>query len=377
MKRLFFLLILFSGCSVFSPLQRSKFITLSNLIDTKKFTEAKEVVDAMIDDKQSVKWPRTWYYKGYLCQEAYMEGSKKNDKALMELYPDQLFEAYDSYHKALFLDKNGKIEKQLAPKYVILANEFQKLGEAHFKVKRYAEAFKSFEHALKVTKTPFLALETDKSLIYNTALSAYESNDWDNAIEYLTPLHNQNYSTNVSHLLSNTFLAKADSSSAQKVLNEAVEKYSFHEDLVLLLTDLLYKTGQTQEALSMLDKVKEKQPSNYIFPYTKGLIYQKENQYSQAIESYTMANTIAPNELIVYINIATCYLNIGVDIEESTRTITNNRVVQERKVKSAEAFESALKWLDRANERTITDPEIIAKINELYQTLGATDRIKK
>jgi tetratricopeptide (TPR) repeat protein len=358
-------------------LQRSKFITLSNLIDTKKFAEAKDVVEAMIDDEHSVKWPRTWYYKGYLCQEAYQEGAKKNDKALMELYPEQLFVAYDSYHKALFLDKSGKVEKQIAPKYVLLANELQKMGEAHFKAKRYAEAFKSFEHALKITKSPFLALETDKSLTYNTALSAYESNDWDNAIEYLTPLHSQNYSTNVSHLLSIAYLAKTDSAAAQKVLNEAVEKFNYHEDLVLLLTDLLYKTGQTDKAFSMLDKVIQKQPSNYIFPYTKGLIYQKENQYNQAIDSYTKANTIAPNELMVYINISTCYLNIGVDIEESTRTISNNRMVQERKVKSAEAFESALKWLDRANERTITDPEIIAKINELYQTLGAVDRIKK
>ncbi|PKP39422.1 MAG: hypothetical protein CVT98_01875, partial [Bacteroidetes bacterium HGW-Bacteroidetes-15] len=147
MKRLLLLVILFSGCSLLSPLQRSKFITLSNLIDTKKFAEAKDVVEAMIDDEQSVKWPRTWYYKGYLCQEAYHEGAKKNDKALMELYPEQLFVAYYSYHKALFLDKSGKVEKQIAPKYVLLANELQKMGEAHFKGKRYAEAFKSFEHA--------------------------------------------------------------------------------------------------------------------------------------------------------------------------------------------------------------------------------------
>lgn len=377
MKRLLFLLILFSGCSVLSPLQRSKFITLSNLIDTKKFAEAKDVVEAMIEDEHSVKWPRTWYYKGYLCQEAYQEGVKKNDKALKELYPDQLFVAYDSYHKALFLDKSGKVEKQIAPKYVLLANELQKIGESHFKAKRYAEAFKSFEHALKITKSPFLAVDTDKSLVYNTGLSAFESSDWDNAVKYFTQLHSQGYSTNVTHLLSSAYLAKGDTIMAKRVLVEGVEKFSYHEDLVLLLTDLRFQTNETEEALRMLNQVMAKQPSNYIFPYTKGLIFQKTNQYQKAIESYTQANTIAPNEPMVYVNIATCYLNIGVDIEESTRTITNNRMVQERKVKSVEAFESALKWLDRANEKSIADPEIIAKINDLYQTLGASDRIKK
>jgi tetratricopeptide (TPR) repeat protein len=377
MKRLLFLLILFSGCSVLSPLQKSKYLTLSNLIDTGKYTEAKEVVEDMINDEQSVKWARTWYFRGHLCQTAYQEGAKKKDKALLELYPDQLYVAYDSYHKALFLDKSGKTEKLIAPKYVVLANDFQKIGEAHFKNKKFAEAFKSFEHALKITESPFLAVETDKSLIYNTGLSAYESNDWDNAIKYLAQLHNQNYSTNVTHLLSSAYLAKGDTIKAKKVLVEGVEKFNYHEDLVLLLTDLLYQTNEPEEALKLLDQVMAKQPSNYVFPYTKGLIFQKSNQYNKAIESYTQANIIAPNELMIYVNAATCYLNIGVDIEESTRTISNNRIVQERKVKSVEAFDSALKWLDKASEKNSNDPEIESKINELYRTLGAIDRIKE
>jgi tetratricopeptide (TPR) repeat protein len=377
MKRLLFLLILFSGCSILSPLQRSKYLTLSNLIDTGKYAEAKEVVEGMIDDDQSVKWSKTWYYRGHLCQSAYQDGTKKKDKVLLELYPDQLYVAYDSYHKALFLDKSGKTEKLIAPKYVVLANEFQRIGEAHFKNKKFAEAFKSFEHALKITESPFLAIETDKSLIYNTGLSAFEAGDWDNTIKYLTQLHNQGYSTNVTHILSNAHLAKGDTAKAKKVLVEGVEKFSYHEDLVLLLTDLRYKTNETEEALNLLNRVIANQPSNYIFPYTKGLIFQKTNRYIQAIDSYTKANTIAPNELMVYVNIATCYLNIGVDIEESTRTITNNRMVQERKVKSTEAFESALKWLDKANEKIINDTEILSKINELYRTLGALDRIKE
>lgn len=376
MKRLLILTIFFSGCAVLSPLQRSKLLTVSNLIDSGKFVEAKEVVEELVNDNESNKWARTWYLKGHLCQTAYQEGVKKNDKTLQELYPEQLYVAYTSYARALTLDKGGRLERQIAPKYVLLANELQKIGEAHYRARRYSEALKAFEFAHRISQSRILSIEPDMNLVYNIALAAYESKEWDKAKQHLEQLHRGNYSSNASHLLSNAHLEMGDTLAAQRVLREGVTKYQNNIDLVLLLTDLYHKRHETDEAIKMLDEVIARNPSHYFYVFTKGLVYQKANKYNEAIETYKQANVIAPNELMVYVNIATSYYNIGVGIDENTRTITNSRLVQEEKARSQEAFTSAISWLDKAYDKGIDDVSILTKVYDLYRLLRVTDKVR-
>lgn len=377
MKRLLLLTVLFCGCSVLTPLQRSKFLTVINFIDTEKYTEAKEVIEEMISDSESSQWARTWYLKGLLCQEAYNKGVKDNDKELTRLYPNQLYVAYNAYEKSRSKDRRGKLEKQLAPKYVLLANNFKNLGENHFKEKRYQDALRAFDYALKISKNSILEIELDNNLVYNAALAAYKGENWEEAINHLKHLHKENYSTNATHLLFNANIENEDTLAAREVMLEGIEKYDDNVEMVLLLTDILFASGSSDEAIDVLNKEIEKNPSNYKIYYTKGLVYQKLMEYDNAIDSYTTAILHAPEEPMIYYNLAACYYNIGVDIEEKTRTLTNNRRVVELRAKSAEAFDTATDWLDKASERAEANSEVLTKIYNLYRALRINDKAEK
>jgi tetratricopeptide (TPR) repeat protein len=370
------LLVLFSGCSMLSPLQKAKFITVNNLLETAKYSEAKVVIDEMTEDEETSKWPRTWYMKGLLCHIAYQEGVKKNDMGLMELYPNQLFLAFESYEKSRTLDKAGKIEKQLVPRYIMLANDFQSLGEKNFSGKKYTDALNAFEHSLIVTRSNILEVKLDTNLIFNLALAAYESKNFTKAIEHLLMLHSNNYSQNATHLLYQANLEKGDTLAGKKVLLEGINKYNSNEDLVLLLTDILFKTKEINEALTVLDMVITRKPTNATFYNTKGLVYQKTDRFQEAIDSYSEAVKHKPDDPHIYINIATCYYNIGVDIEEKTRTLTNNRLVAEEKAKSVKAFEIADSWLDKIPQNAIIDQATSSKIYELYKLMKKSDKAK-
>jgi tetratricopeptide (TPR) repeat protein len=376
MKRLLLLSLIFTGCSALSPLQKSKFISVTNLINEGKFTDAKDIVEELTTDETSSKWPRSWFMKGSLCQTAYLEGQKKNDKKLQELYPDQLYLAFESYEKAASLDNQGKLDRQLAPNLVILANEFQKLGESNYNGKRFNQSLKAFEYALRISENPILSVEIDTNLIYNTALAAYEGKNWDKATLYLTKLHNYKYSINATHLLFLSNLERGDSLAAQNTLLDGINRYEKNEDLVLLLTDLLFKNNDIEGALKIIDAVIVRNPTNPKLYNTKGLVYQKSGQYQKAIEAYSQAIQYSPNDVSNYISIATSYYNIGVEIDEGTRTISNNRMVQEQKAKSAAAFKSAAEWLDKAYSKGLTNPKEIEQIIELYKSLQLSDRVK-
>lgn len=378
LKRKLLLFLLFAliagGCSILQPLQKRKLIGVFHLIETSKYTEAKAAAEELISDPKASQWPRTWYARGVLSQNAYREGTRRNDRRLTELYTDQLYVILESFNKAHALDRTGRLEQQLAPKYILLANDLQKLGEQQFKSRKFTEALRAFEMALNITEKPMLSLQPDTNLMYNTAMAAYQSEDWNKSILYFGKLHRGGHSANVAHLLFSSHLAKDDTLAAIKTLSQGIDRYEDNQDLVLLLSDLHFRRNKTKEALSTLDKAIKSNPGNYIFHFTKGLIHQKSGYYNNAIETYKEAIRLAPDELMAYVNIATCYYNTGVDIEEHTRTIMDSATVREEKEKATIAFDKAVMWLDKAYDRNPEDPEVLERLYELYKLLRISEK---
>ncbi len=373
---LFFITLLLASCAVLPPLQKSKLIAIFHLIEISNYPEAKRVAEEMIEDENANQWPRTWYARGLLCQTAYQEGMRRNNRRMFELYEDQLYVAYESYEKALELDTRNSIAKQLAPKYILLANDFKTMGTQHFNGRRYEEALRAFEKALTINESPVLIAYIDTNLVYNAAIAAIESKKKDKAIKHLKRLDGYNFSTNVTHLLSSTYLEKGDTLNAEKVLQEGVKKYEDNEGLVLLLADLQFNKGDTEQSLLTLTRAHSQDPDNYIFPYTKGLIYQKTEQYNLAIANYKDALKLAPDESKIYTNIAICYYNIGVEIEDNSRLLTSNRAVEEEREKSKAAYESASSWLRQASDKGGSNQasalQLQQRLNRLNITLDAT-----
>lgn len=381
MKRLFpniiFLILAhgFSGCVLLRPLQKSQIISVFHLIETAKYNEAKGVVEEMVNQEESADWARLWFARGLLSQTAYREGIKKNDKKLYELYPDQLYVAFDSYERAVELDPQGKLAKQLKPNYVLLVNDFQSLGEKEFKAGKYPESLKAFEHALCITDLIELSTQVDTGLVYNAAIAAYEGERWNSAIEHLGRLHLYQHSANVAHLLFNAQMNAGDTLKAKQVLEESIRMYEEHETLVLLLADLHVRLEDSNEAIRVLDEAIVRSPENATYHNTKGLIYQKDEAYNEAISAYEQAIALDPEDLMAHLNIATCYYNIGVEIEEATLKMTNIYLVQREKEKSAEALEAALEWLDKVYEKEPEDLVVRNRLYELYRLLRVNDKV--
>jgi len=355
--------------------QRSNVIAVLQLIETNKYEEAKESIEAAVKNKKTRDWPRTWYTRGVLCQTAYEEGIKKKEKKLYELYPEQLFTAHISYEKALKLDKHGRLDRQVAPHYVNLANDFIKMGQEQYGKEEYAKALKAFEHALDISKSPVLNVQTDTNLIYNTALAAYHLKKWEDASAYLQTLNEMQHSPNVAQLLFSLYLHNEDTTAAEEVLLEGIDRYDYDENMVLVLTEHLYNSNQAERAIEVLDSATVNDTANYRFPFTKGLILQKSGRYRAAITAYKMATKIQPDEVEAYVNIGNCYYNIGVEIKDNARQIVNNRIYLQERQKANRAFESAATWLEKAREKDPDNRKLTAQLNELYNMIRLDDQI--
>jgi tetratricopeptide (TPR) repeat protein len=181
---------------------------------------------------------------------------------------------------------------------------------------------------------------------------------------------------NATHLYFKTLLNTDDSLSAEKILREGVTFYNYDETMVLLLSDFLFENGDSDGALQILAEALKKQPLNAQFHYTKGLIYQKTEYYDLAIEAYNDVVRIDPENIMAYVNIATCYYNRGVEMEELARRLTSNAAVLEERARSEEAFQEAVKWLDKANQQEPDDQAVIGRIYDLYTLLRENEKAR-
>jgi tetratricopeptide (TPR) repeat protein len=367
---------LISGCSVMQPLQKRKIFGVFHLIETAKYNEAKILVEELVEDKDASLWPNTWYARGVLSQNAYREGIRRNDRKLTELYPNQLYVTLESFNRAQQLDRRGRMIRQLAPRYVLLANDLQTAGERHFRARQFDEALRAFESALEISQRPVLGLKADTNLIYNAGLAAYESRNWDKAMRHFRRLHQMRHSANVTHLLFKSHLQLGDTVAAQNVLNEGINRFDHDSDLVLLLSDLHLRSRDTTRAMEVLDRAIAAKPDNARFHHSLGLIKQKSGLFAEAIEAYNEAVRLAPGELMSHVNIAMSYYNIGVKIEENSRTIMNSLLVQQEKAKADEAFATALNWLDQAYAKNPADQEVLRNMHRLYVAMKVSDKAR-
>ncbi len=347
-----------AGCTIFTPLQKSKFITVKQLITTHKYNEAKGLIDDLVSGKRSSKWPETWYYKGLLCQSAHQEGVRRNERSLQELYPDQLFLAFESYEKARKLSNTNRFNNKVRAQYTRLINDLQRLGTLSFNQRNFRIAQRTFELALNLNESKLLSIAIDTNLLYNAAIAAFENRRMDNAIVHLKRLDNMRHSDNVSHLLFSAMLSQGDSLGGKIGLERSIQVFPQSDRLVLLLADYYLGKQNPTGAIETLDRAIARQDSpSYTLLNAKGLVFQNFSQYQKAIELFEDLTVRFPEQADPYVSLATCYYNMGVEIDEMARTITNITQFQAKRENALENYRKALQWIEKALVKKPKDTE--------------------
>jgi tetratricopeptide (TPR) repeat protein len=360
---------LFLGLALAASGQKSKVLAVTQMIDAEKYDEAKEAIElALLKDKTS-QWPRTYYTKGLLCQTAYEAGVKGKDTKKTNLYPDQLFVAYKSYEKALELDVRGKFNTSIGQKYYTLANDFRSLGEKHYMKREYKAALHAFEHALFIGNSGLISAKTDTNLVYNTAMAAYESNNWRKAIQYLTGLHEDAYSPSASLLLAMSYMEDGDTLHGEAVMMDGLELYQYEDSIVMYLVNQMASSDRMEPAVEILDKAIVAKPENFRFYWARGLIYQRMNNNDEALKSFLMSAERSPEDPALYYHIGICYYNMGIDLRESALHITENNRYKEVRELYLEKFREAVKWFERSYELNPYNEETVSTLYQLYGRL--------
>jgi len=372
----YLIIILLLGLTLSVSAQKSRVLAVKQMIDAGKYDEAKEAIELAVWNDRTSNWHRTYYTKGLLCQTAYEAGVEKNDSKKTSLYPDQLFLAYDSYEKALELDARERMHMLIKQHYYSLANDFSSLGEDLYQKGDYKEALRAFEHAILIGESDLVSAKIDTSLVYNSAMAAYESKNWDKAIKYLGTLHEDAYSTKASLLLAMAWFNSGDTIRSEEVMMEGVELYEYDEMVLTYLINELAGSGRLETAINVLNKAVEAKPDNFLFLWARGLVYRRMNNYDEALRNFHMAADLASDKPTLYYHIGVSYYNVGIDLREKALTIVENDEYQEIRAQYLEKFREAVKWLERSYELDPSNEKIVSRLNQLYYQLNMKEEQK-
>lgn len=380
-----YLSILFIVSMTFSSVfaQSGKYLTAYNNFNTYMQSQKEDVdalreaytnIEAAAQHENTTENAKTWYYRGLINQALSEDEKTKLD------YPNALFDATDSYIKALSMeDKKFRDEKtadiqlrnmsiNLYNKGVSLygVNEFEKAFDAFMKVEDIYKYYESIGEPESIN--------TYENSVFNAALCAVNLKNNDESIKLLNQLIEMEYdNAGIYTTLSNVYKGMDDLEQAKVVLGKGTERYPDNVGLIIEELNILLAEGKEGESIDKLKKAIDLDPKNVSLYLVLGTAYDKIGDPEMAKATYEKAIEVNPKSYEAYNNLAAYYINKGAEVhKELNENIDNlsDSKYQEMTAKVDKLYGEALPYLEKAHEINPDDVQIMDSLKKIYAKLG-------
>lgn len=337
-------------------------------IDQGALDKAKEALDqSMLNPKQNTN-PKLFAAKGRLCQEVF----KSENPKFKALYADPLEEAYNAYQKAMELDPKGSMKKtfSLNQTYLLLGNDFINQGVKSFEAQNYEAALKSFEFNIKIASSDVYLGVIDSGIYFNAGLAAYNGKLYARAIPYFKKCTELKYEKTMPFFLEyQSYMAIKDTTNGEETLKSAFKVYPDNQDVILQLVDHYMKCNRLTEAFAYINLAKSKDPNNHSLFWAEGVLYMKQEKYTDAIASLTKSVEIKGDLFDTQFNLGVCYYNRAVELFQKTQDIVDATKYNAALTEANAVFVNAIPYFEKANSLKPEDPDALRNLKELYYRL--------
>jgi len=384
MRKLFFAALVFlASTAVFA--QRGKVSSARTDKEEGKLDKAWETIQETLNpanpkSEKTINWTETWQVRGEILEAIILT----KDEKFKKLVQNPVEEAYKSFIKAIELDEKVSTDAALKIKLITFSNTLINTAVEAYQANDYAKAADYFEKKLFIDQTPVFKSDAaiDTAIMYNTGLAAMNAKQYTKAIKYFTDCTKYGYNggSSFAQIISAYQLlgTKEDTIKAVATMKQAFEKYPNDQSINVQLINYYIMTGQPNEAIGYLDKAIEKEKDNSSFYLAKGVALDKLGRQDEAIDVYKKAVEMKPENADAYYNIGVIYFNRGVkQFDVANAVPTNDQVRYEaEKKKSDDFFKQAVPYLESAVKYNPKDTYILEQLKNLYYRLKMMDKFE-
>ncbi|MCK5467464.1 MAG: tetratricopeptide repeat protein, partial [Cyclobacteriaceae bacterium] len=312
MKKLIFA-ILFIGIGTFTYGQyvpKGKTSKAEIALTQGKLDIAKAEVDEAfkIDNKGKITAAaKNWYLKGRIYKALYLDDSTE----FKNLAGDEALEvAMEAFNKVKSMEKENSSyvifsDQEISALYGSVLNK----GAEKYNDNDYEGAYKDFMTALIV------APNDTTSLLYG-GVAAQQADMYDEALTCFQTLAD-NGDAEIDTYKTMIYLyrtEKEDLESVLKIVNQALEKFPQNKELVQEKITTLIMMERVDEAKSELETAINNDPTNSLYYYFLGYLYDFQEDYDNSIEQYKKAIELNPEYYEANYNLGVVYYNKARDI---------------------------------------------------------------
>ena len=356
--------------------QKGKVASATNYLTNGQIEKAWEAIQEAEKHDKTANYAKTYFVKGQILQQI----GESKDENIKKLVENPLVGAYDSYQKAIELDEKGKMSKSVDLSYTMLNNDFINLGVEKWEEKDFAGAVEAFKYSLEIGKNDFFGGVVDTVIVYNTGLAAYNAKMYDDALKYFGQAKDMGYGgTNIYQLMQTIYITQGDSIAAEKIVLEGIRAYPDDDALMILMINYLLTSNQYDKAFEYLKVAKEKDPNNKSYWYVEGILYDRSEQFDQAMTSYKKAIELDPEYYDPYYNMGVIQFNKGVQLYDEANKIMDNTEFALAKEKADKTFAEAIPLFEKAMENAKNDKEKLdsmMNLKTLYRRLQMMDKFE-
>lgn len=139
------------------------------------------------------------------------------------------------------------------------------------------------------------------------------------------------------------------------------------------MAEIALKTGQDELAIASLNQAIAKDPSNGVYHWAVGTVYQKLGKTEEAITAYTKASSLSPKDERPFISLGSIHFNKAVDyLEQANKLKLGDPKFTEFEDLAKAEFAKAAPFLEKVLEikGDAGNKDILMNLFTIYRKLG-------
>lgn len=364
--------------------------------DNANLNEARKLLAPALTNPETENDAHAWYVAGLIeekeVERGYLAQQMQKDINMNNFY-DAVYKMADNYIKADKLDAqpdnkgrvrrkyDKEIKNSLGTYYGFLVNG----GAEYLNNNDFENAHRFFDKFMEVKQMPLFegtpVAEQDSLSMEIGFFNAYTATQIDGkndkAVELLNSIKTVPYrQEEVYQLLAVSYLNGQDTVSYRNTLEEGAQLFPSSPFFLGNMINLYLNKGDYDQAKAYLEQVINSDVQNKEMYYNAlGQIYDKQEEYAKAEESYRKAIELNPEYADAVMGIGRLYYNQALrTANEATANITDEAKMKQLDAQAQELFRKALPYLEKAVELDGENREYLMALRNVYYNLKMNDK---
>lgn len=351
-----------------------------NMAGAKKaILSAKNNIDLAAANAETAQDVKMFFYKGKIYMGLTALAFSTPDDADLKVFANEVtmnagLEAWKTCYQM-----DAKYRDDIKFAVMLQSQMSNSLAADYFGKKDFEMAYSLYSASLKLYDIIGMNAKENFGLIsHNAGLCAEKIEKYDLAFTHYEAAAKSGYEPAICAARAADALMRQDKQDeAMKYIVSASEQYPGDVNIIIAMAEIALKTGQDELAIASLNQAIAKDPSNGIYHWAVGTVYQKLGKTDEAIDAYLKATKLSPMDERPFISLGAIHFNKAVDyLEQANKLKLGDPKFTEFEDLAKAEFSKAAPYLEKVLQikGDAGNKEILMNLFTIYRKLGESEK---